>query len=109
MLEVNPNKEILKIKTSYMGVGIWQGIWMILGVVAGSLVYYMLPFPSIIKAPCIVPVVIVFGAIGFVDIHGMNLFQVIQAMIHTAKLSRHPLILLNEKGEYDVSQLDNEK
>lgn len=106
MLEVNPNKEILKIHTSFMGVTAWQGIWMVAGVIAGSVVYFILPFPSAVKAPMIIPIVVFFAAVGLVNIHGMNLGQVLAAMIQTARLKKHPLILENERGEYNVNDYE---
>lgn len=109
MLEVKPNKEILKIKTSIMGVSPWQLGWIIAGIIAGSVVYYILPFPAALRTPCVVPVVLFFCSVGFIDIDGMNLFQLIKAVITTGRLYRRPLVVRGRKEDYDVTEHDNEE
>lgn len=109
MLEVKPNKEIMKIKTSIMGASPWQLGWLIAGIVAGSVVYYTLPFPSVIKAPFIVPVVLFFVSIGFVEIDGMNIFGLLNAVRVTIKQMRHPLVLRSRREELDVTEYDHKK
>lgn len=109
MLEVKPNKEILKIKTSLMGASPWQLGWLAAGILAGTVVYFILPLPSAVKAPCVVPVVLFFCAAGFAYVDGMNLFMLIKAVIKTGRLYRHPLVIRGRKEDTDVTGHDYEK
>lgn len=46
MLEAKSNKEILKIKTSMLGFTPGQVVSITLGMIAGSITYYVLPVPD---------------------------------------------------------------
>lgn len=74
---------------------------MITGVVAGSVVYFVLPFPTAFKVPCIMPIVIFVCAIGFVRINGMYLPQLVAAMFETLRLYKHPAVIRGRKEDID--------
>ncbi|MGN0390692.1 MAG: hypothetical protein ACI4L2_07740 [Wujia sp.] len=105
MLEVKPNKEILKIHTYWMGVTPFQAACMVMGLITGSIAYYFLPIPEFIKAPVVAPIVVLFCSLGFFTMDGMNLFQIVSAMFQTWRMYRHPLVIRGRKE--DINGTDN--
>ncbi len=99
MLEVKPNKEILKIHVSFMGASLWQIAWMLVGIAGGSFVYLLLPLPSVLRVPVMIPVVIFIASIGIVNYNGMNIFKLIRAVFRTGYMNRHPLVVRGRKEE----------
>lgn len=100
MLEVKPNKEVLKIHVSLMGASTWQLVWLFVGMVVGSGIYFILPFPEAAKVPIIIPIVMIIGSIGIVNYNGMNIFQLCREAIHTWKMHKYPLIPRGRKEDY---------
>lgn len=107
MLEVKPNKEIMKIRTYWMGVTPVQAVFMALGLIAGSLAYYFIPVPEFFKAPLVAPIVVFFVSFGWCNVDGMNLMQLFLAMIETWRQYRHPLVLRGRKEDIHGSDNNN--
>lgn len=107
MLEVKPNKEILKIKTSMLGFTPGQVASITLGMIAGSITYFVLPVPDFCKIPVIAVIVVFICSFGFVNVDGMNVWQIIRAMISTWRMHRHPLVLRGRREDYNGSDNNN--
>ncbi len=103
MLEVKSNKEILKIKTSMLGFSTGQVVSITLGMIAGSITYYVLPVPDFFKLPVVAVVIIFICSFGFVNIDGMNVWQIIRAMLVTWRMHKHPLVLRGRREDYNGS------
>lgn len=103
MLEVKPNKEILKIKNIvFLGLSLWEIGWICSGIIVASLVYFVIPLPAFIKGELIFPIVAFFSVVGFHKIDGMNLFEFVFATISTRRMRKKTLIL--ESREEDVNE-----
>ncbi len=109
MLEVKSNKEILKIKTSMLGFSTGEVVSITLGMIAGSITYYVLPMPDFFKLPVVAVVIIFICSFGFVNIDGMNVWQILRAMISTWRMNRHPLVLRGRREDYNGSDNNNEE
>ena len=72
MLEAKTNKEILKIKTSMLGFTPGQVASITVGLIAGSITYFVLPVPDFCKIPVIAVIVVFICSFGFVTMDGMN-------------------------------------
>ena len=107
MLEAKSNKEILKIKTSMLGFTPGQVVSITLGMIAGSITYYVLPEPDFFKLPVVAVVIIFICSFGFVNVDGMNVWQIIRAMISTWRMNRHPLVLRGRREDYNGSDNNN--
>lgn len=107
MLEAKSNKEILKIKTSMLGFTPGQVVSITLGMIAGSITYYVLPVPDFFKLPVVAVVIIFICSFGFVNVDGMNVWQIIRAMISTWRMNRHPLVLRGRREDYNGSDNNN--
>ena len=107
MLEAKSNKEILKIKTSMLGFTPGQVVSITLGMIAGSITYYVLPVPDFFKLPVVAVVIIFICSFGFVNVDGMNVLQIIRAMISTWRMNRHPLVLRGRREDYNGSDNNN--
>lgn len=103
MLEVKKNKELLKIQnTMYLGFTAWQFLWMLFGIILGSILFYILPFHEMVKATLLVVVIFFFGSVGFLKPFGLNMFKFIGCLIESHRLNRHPLVPGNGKEELNV-------
>lgn len=71
MLEAKPNKEILKIKTSMLGFTPGQVACVTVGLIAGSITYFVLPVPDFCKIP-VIAVVVVFHLQLWICNNGWN-------------------------------------
>ena len=107
MLEAKSNKEILKIKTSMLGFTPGQVVSITLGMIAGSITYYVLTVPDFFKLPVVAVVIIFICSFGFVNVDGMNVWQIIRAMISTWRMNRHPLVLRGRREDYNGSDNNN--
>ena len=107
MLEAKSNKEILKIKTSMLGFTPGQVVSITLGMIAGSITYYVLPVPDFFKLPVVAVVIIFICSFGFVNVDVMNVWQIIRAMISTWRMNRHPLVLRGRREDYNGSDNNN--
>lgn len=107
MLEAKPNKEILKIKTSMLGFTPGQIASVTVGMIAGSITYFVLPVPDFFKIPVIAVIVVFICSFGFVNVDGMNVWQIIRAMISTWRMHRHPLVLRGRREDYNGSDNSN--
>lgn len=107
MLEVKPNKEILKIKTSILGFTPVQIASVSIGMIAGTVTYYILPVPDFFKFPIISVIVILICSFGFYSLDGMNVFQIIGAMILTWRIYKHPLVLRGRREDYNGNDSNN--
>ena len=107
MLEVKPNKEILKIKTSMLGFTPGQVASITVGLIAGSITYFFLPVPDFCKIPVIAVVVVFICSFGFVTMDGMNVWQIIQAMFFTWRMNKNPLVLRGRREDYNGSDNNN--
>ena len=106
MLEVKPNKEILKIKTSMLGFTTGEVVSITLGMIAGSITYFVFPVPFL-KFPVVAVVVIFICSFGFINLDGMNVWQIIKAMISTWRMHRHPLVLRGRREDYNGRDNNN--
>ena len=84
-----------------------QVVSITLGMIAGSITYYVLPVPDFFKLPVVAVVIIFICSFGFVNVDGMNVWQIIRAMISTWRMNRHPLVLRGRREDYNGS--DNNK
>ena len=107
MLEVKTNKEILKIKTSMLGFTPGQVASITLGMIAGSITYFVIPVPDFFKFPVVAVVVIFICSFGFISLDGMNVWQIIRALISTWRMHRHPLVLRGRREDYSGSDNNN--
>lgn len=98
MLEVKPNKEILKIKSSiYLGFTLYQIICFALGIVAGGAIFVLLPVFDMLKVFLMVFVVGIFSFAGFYEYNHMNIFQLLIAFGRCQKLKKQNLVVKNEE------------
>lgn len=98
MLEIKPNKEILKIKNKmFFGFTAYQFFMLLLGLITGAVLFVVLPFHDMIKAVILAVVVSLFTAAALVRVNNMNLFQLIAAVMESKRLSRKPFTVETER------------
>ena len=98
MLEVKPNKEILKIKnTMFFGFTGFQALMISAGLIAGTLLFILLPFHPMINTFVLSIVVVVCVSLGIVEINNMSLFKFVLVLAKNRKICKKPWLFENDK------------
>ncbi|MBP3621502.1 MAG: PrgI family protein [Lachnospiraceae bacterium] len=98
MLEVKPNKEILKIKnTMFLGFTGFQALMIGAGLITGTLLFLLLPFHPLINTFILVVVVVVFVTIGMIEINNMSLLKFIFVFIKNRRVCKRAWFFENGK------------
>lgn len=102
MVNVEPNKELLKVKnTMYFGFTAWELSMLVSGLVSGITLFLIMPFIYPLKVMVLTIVLGVFTAAGFIQINNMNLFRFAGKIIQFKRMNR-PLVMKQDfklKGE----------
>ena len=100
MLEVKPNKEILKIKsTRFWGFAAKEFTAAAAALITGAVIFIALPYPEVVKAIILVPVAMLICALGFFELDGMSAWEFLKAFFSAC--SDKTLLLesdIKEKG-----------
>lgn len=103
MLEIKPNKEILKIKNKmFFGFTAYQFFMLLLGLITGTALFIVLPFHEMVKAVILAVVVSLFTAAAMVRYNNMNLIQLIAAVIESRMLSKKPFTVETERRREEI-------
>ena len=97
MLEVKPNKEILKIKsTFFLGFTGFQFFMMGAGILAGTILYMFLPFHPLIKSFILCIVVAIFICMAMIKINNMDLFKFLIVLLKNKRICKKPFTVERE-------------
>lgn len=97
MLEVKPNKEVLKIKYKILGFTSYQFFMICAGLISGTILFLFLPFHQMINAFILSIVVLMFVSLAMININNMNLFVFILTLLKNRKICKKPYLFENRK------------
>lgn len=89
MLEVKPNKEILKIRNRmYLGFSGYEAFMLVSGIITGTLLFIILPFHPMFNTFIMASVIAGFVSMGLISINNMPLPVFLITLIKNRKICR---------------------